>query len=77
MLEQKDKKPPLKTVNNYIKYSGLAFQMFSIIGVFTFVGYKIDESWASKTPIITGILSLLGVIIAIYTVLKGINKSSN
>lgn len=74
---QKKKKQLLSNANSYIKYSGLAFQMIGIIGVFTYVGYKIDESRQSKTPVITAFLSLVGVVIALYVVLRGLNKSNN
>lgn len=74
---QKKKKQSLKGVNNYIKYSGLAFQMIGIIGLFAFAGYKIDDYLKSKTPLITGIFSLIGVVISIYIVLRDLNKNSN
>ena len=70
--EQEKKKKLLNTANSYVKYSSLAFQMIGIIGACTFIGYKIDESQQNKTPIITGILSLAGVIIALYTVFKSL-----
>jgi len=62
----------LNTANSYVKYSALAFQMVGIIGIFTFIGYKIDESRQSDTPLITGIFSLIGVMAALYTVFKGL-----
>lgn len=68
-----EEKPPL---NNYVKYSSLGFQMFGIIGVFTFTGYKIDESLVSKTPLFTAFLSLLGVVIALYIVFKGVKNTN-
>jgi ATP synthase protein I len=70
-LPQKEK-PPL---NSYIKYSGLGFQMIGVIGVFAFAGYKLDESQQTKTPIYTGILSLLGVLASLYIVLKGLKSN--
>jgi hypothetical protein len=38
----KDNKP--EPVNSLVRYSGLFFQMFFIIGIFAFGGYKIDEA---------------------------------
>ena len=32
-----------KETNNFARYSGIAFQMLATIGLFTFIGYKIDE----------------------------------
>jgi len=74
---QEKKKQLLNTANSYIKYSALAFQMIGIIGVCTFIGYKIDESQENKIPLITGIASLIGVIIALYTIFRDLtNKKS-
>lgn len=69
---QEKKKQLLNTANSYVKYSALAFQMIGIIGICTFIGYKIDESQQNKTPLITGIASLIGVVIALYTVFKSL-----
>jgi hypothetical protein len=57
-------------LNDYLKYAGLGFQMLSIIGIFTWVGLKLDERSASDSSIYTAILALLGVIIGIYITLK-------
>lgn len=74
---QEKKKQLLNTANSYVKYSALAFQMIGIIGICTFIGYKIDQSQQNKTPIITGIASLIGVMMALYTVFKDLlNKKS-
>lgn len=61
-----------QALNAYIKYSSLGFQMIGVIGAFTYAGYKIDESQNSKVPIYTGILSLVGVVISLYIVFKGL-----
>ncbi|TKC00229.1 AtpZ/AtpI family protein [Pedobacter cryophilus] len=73
-----EKKLPQKekpALNSYIKYSGLGFQMIGVIGAFTFAGYKLDESQQTKTPIYTGILSLIGVLASLYIVLKGLKSN--
>ena len=70
-LPQKEKSP----LNNYIKYSGLGFQMIGVIGAFAFAGYKLDEAQQTKTPIYTGILSLLGVLASLYIVIKGLKSN--
>ena len=69
---QKEKKQLLNSAHSYIKYSALAFQMVAIIGVFTFIGYKIDASQQHKTPIVTGLAALAGVVIALYTVFRSL-----
>jgi disulfide bond formation protein DsbB len=71
----KDNKP--EPVNNLVRYSGLFFQMFFIIGIFAVGGYKVDEAADNKQMIYTAILSLIGVIVAIYHVLKEVNQINN
>jgi len=62
------------SLSKYAYYSGLGFQMIAIIGVFTFIGYKIDERMSNEKPIFTAILSLLGVVVSLYSVIKSVNK---
>jgi len=61
-----------KPVNNYIKYTGIAFQMIAIIGVFTFIGYQLDTRAAHSTLWVTALLSLTGVFISLYLVIKSL-----
>jgi F0F1-type ATP synthase assembly protein I len=65
-------------LNNYAKYSSIAFQMLAIILVGVFGGYKLD-SWLNTLPVFTVILSLLSVVIAIYSVVKDLlnNEQDN
>ena len=51
------------------RYSGLAFEMFAIILAAVFGGIKLDEN-LQTTPVFTAILSLLGVVAAIYFAIK-------
>ena len=75
-MEEKKSSPSEKqALNQYLKYSSMAFQMIGIIGVFTFIGYKIDESYNNKTQIITGIASLLGVIVSLYLILRSLKST--
>ncbi len=63
-----------KALDGYIKYSGLAFQMIAIIGICTFAGYKIDEYRQSTTLVFSALLGLFGVCVALYIIIRGINK---
>ncbi len=54
----------------YAKFIGMGVQMLIIILIFTWAGKKLDERSANEKPIYTAILSLLGVIVGLYTVLK-------
>ncbi|WP_448701072.1 AtpZ/AtpI family protein [Mucilaginibacter sp. AW1-3] len=61
-----------KQMNNLAKFTGIAFQMIAIIGVFAFAGYKIDQSAGHQTKWVTAILSLIGVFIAMYIVIRSL-----
>ena len=72
--DKKRKNHQNKALNNYAKYSGLAFQMGAIIAVTTWGGIKFDELAGTETPVFTIILSLLGVVAAIYMAVKDFIK---
>lgn len=72
--EQNDKPGTDKPLNSYAKYSALGFQMIAIIGMFTFIGYKIDESANHSTKWVTAVLSLVGVFISLFIVIKSIKN---
>ncbi len=63
----KDKQSGLQS---YGRYSGLAFQMVVIILAFVWAGKKIDEIYFQGRTIFIIVLSLIGVFIAMYVVLK-------
>jgi uncharacterized membrane protein YsdA (DUF1294 family) len=63
-----------KPTNDYIKYTGIAFQMIAIIGVLSFAGYEIDKRSAHETPWVTAALSLSGVFISMYLVIKSVKE---
>ena len=60
-------------LNDFARYSNMAFQMGAIIFVFSFGGYHLDK-WIHTKPIFTIILSLGGVAIAIYVSIKDLIK---
>ncbi len=66
-----------RNVNSYVKYSALGFQMFAIIAVFAFVGYKIDEYRQTQTPVYTAFLCLAGVFVALYQVIRSIKSNKS
>lgn len=67
-------KPNLKTYNAYLKYSGMAFQMFAMIGLCVWAGLELDAYLALEFPIFTLILSLLGTIGAMVVMIKSLPK---
>ncbi len=62
---------PLKT---YSRYSGIAVQMIVIILASVWGGIKLDELAGTESPVFTAVLSLVGVIAAIYTSIKDLIK---
>jgi len=63
----KDKRPSLES---YARYSGLAFQMFAIIGLGIFGGVQLDKWLGIGFPVFTVLLSILSVGAAVYTAVK-------
>ena len=73
--EQQDDESGIgKEMNSYAKFSGVAFQMIAVIGLFAFAGYKIDESMAHQVKWVTAVLSLIGVFIALYIVIRSVKS---
>ncbi len=68
--QEKEKKQP----NQFIRFSGMATQMAVTIGAGVFGGIKLDELLENQQPIATLIGSLLGVVVAIYLVVKDLSK---
>jgi Putative F0F1-ATPase subunit Ca2+/Mg2+ transporter len=58
--------------NSYLKFSGMAFQMIAIIGVFAYAGYKIDVAANHQVKWVTAALSLTGVFISLYLVIRSV-----
>ncbi len=72
--QKKQKSTNQSGLNDYARYSGLAFEMIAIIGGASFGGVKLDEHFGTN-HVFTVILSLLGVGASLYIVLKSlINK---
>ena len=63
-----------RQLNSYAKYSGMGLQMMVIILIGVFSGYKLDQ-WLHTKPLMIIILSLLSVIISIYSVTRNLLKN--
>jgi len=76
--ESSKKKNPKKLQNkgiqDFAKYSSIAFQMIGIILITVWGGVKLDTLTGWHTPVFTIVLSLLGVFGAIYTVIRDFIK---
>jgi len=62
------------SAKGFVRYSSIAFEMVAIIGICTFVGWKLDQWLKNKFPVFILISSLSGVCIGIYTVVKRVLK---
>ena len=56
--------------------SGLAFQLAIITGIGAYIGYKLDENYNTEEPIYTIIGTFIGFGIAMYFLVKQVNKFS-
>jgi len=59
------KKNSKKNFDNFIRYSSLGFEMMAIIGLTTFLGYKIDQWMQNEFKGFTFGLMIISVIVAI------------
>lgn len=59
-----------RRADNYMKYSGMGIQMAVIVTLGALAGKKLDAHFQFETPWMTALLSLLGVFLALYIVLK-------
>jgi hypothetical protein len=63
-----------KTLFNYGRYSGMAFQMLAIILLGVFGGVKLDKWLELSFPVFTLLLSVLSVILSIYQAVRELLK---
>jgi len=59
---------------SYAKFTGLAFQMIAVIGVLAYAGYKIDQSAGHTTKWVTAAMSLAGVFISMYLIIRAVKN---
>ena len=69
MNQNKIQKPKRK-VDDFIRYSSLAFEMIIIMGIGVFAGVKIDHWLGLNFPAFTLVLMILSVIGAIYHAIR-------
>lgn len=65
-----------KQYSSYAKYSGMAIQMFAIIGIGAFIGVQLDEKFSNNHNLYTIILSLAAVIGSMVLVIRQIISNS-
>jgi len=69
-MEQQPSKKEKKALNSYVKYSSIAFQMLAIMLAGVFGGRELDKWVEWHFPVFTLTLTILAVMLAIYTVIK-------
>jgi F0F1-type ATP synthase assembly protein I len=72
--EQPDDNENMEEANSIAKFGSIAFQMIAVIGVFAFAGYKIDEATGLRVKWATAGLSLIGVFIALYIIIRSVKS---
>jgi hypothetical protein len=60
--------------NSYLKYSSLALQLFLVIGVFGWLGYKIDRWLSLRFPVFLLLLGISSFGAMMYQVYRSINR---
>lgn len=63
-----------RQINEYMKYSGLTFQMAALIFLGYWIGGKIDHWLHLKIPVFTIILIITFIILTIYSLIKSLPK---
>ncbi|MFD2587996.1 AtpZ/AtpI family protein [Croceitalea marina] len=76
MNQQKSPEKGEPSLNNYARFSGIAFQMIAIIAGGTYIGVLLDDKYPNEHSIYTLICSLFSVLISIYFVIRRIIKMS-
>lgn len=59
-----------KALNSYARYTSVAFQMLVIILAGVFGGRELDKWIELQFPVFTLVLTIIAVVLAIYTVIK-------
>ena len=73
----KDQKPPKKQLNKYLRLTGIGLQMGITIYLASYLGKWLDVKYPNENNLYTIILTLLGVVISFYSLLKQVKKINN
>ncbi len=76
-LEQHDPSAPKKPnpYNTYLKYSSLAIQMVVVIGLFGWLGYKLDHYLEFQFPVFLLTFIMLAFAGMVYQLYRSLDKS--
>ena len=73
-MENNEKKKPEKPLKNVAILSGIAIQMGVTIYLFVLLGKWVDTKFNNGDKLYIIILTLLGVAISLYAVIKQVNR---
>jgi F0F1-type ATP synthase assembly protein I len=72
--QEKPTQPGEGSFKQYLKYSGLAFQMIGVLVLAAWAGMKLDEHFQTENPWFTIVLLLLAVTASMVLVIVSLNK---
>ena len=70
----KEPKENKQSLNAIARYSGMAFQMAGTIIACLFLGKWLDSKFPNRFPLFTVILTIIGVFLAMYFVVRSLLK---
>ncbi len=73
MSNQKQK----KSLNKYVRFTGIAFQLGATIYLATYIGKWLDTKFLMEKKIFTLVLILVGLIASIWSIVKQLDKINN
>ena len=74
MTEKGNHPKDTKKVNYYIKYSGIGFQMFAIVGLGCYGGVQLNAYLGYEKPYVAVGISLLSIVVAMVYAYRQITK---
>ena len=73
-MQENQKKPKKRPDNQLLRYSGMGLQMAGIMLAGAWAGMKADAYWHIKNNLLTALGTVLGVVLALYFVMKDLLK---
>jgi F0F1-type ATP synthase assembly protein I len=71
---KKPQKQPSNNSTEYLKYTGLAFQLIGGILLMALIGHGIDNKLQNTKPIYTLVFSVVAVIVLLYKLIHNFTK---
>ena len=73
MNNQKQK----RSLNKYVRFTGIAFQLGATIYLAAYIGKWLDTKFLMEKKIFTLVLILIGLIASIWSIVKQLDKINN